>query len=492
MRNGWIIFLVIIILSTTLNAQVLTHREIYDTMEVGQKQLIEKVVTGNLFNNSDTAEVHQFMGWIDTTSNIEQWIGQWAIYPCKKINRLFIQGDTIHHQDVLYYVSGNPVLELREINNIDSAYQIKRYLPVFVGEDSVEVAFSSVILPLNSNECGDTSVLVANEMDYAWSSFGVNYLYHRFGKSKAVKGIGEVMYLDSVVNDQTPNWAYHLEKRNQLLFQRGTEQCAVDDIVLKDSIEQEGLCHEAIYNFAIGDEFIYRNQSGSHNGMGGWNTSTSYEYIKITDKQENADQYIYTYDAHNWSNSYDYWSMDLQMIRPRTGCIDPAYLGQKNLFVSYDSLCDLPVWDWNWEEQLWEVLYSKAEGYGIGLGRTNSYSYQMNYSQSNKLIAFRKNGIACGDWMEMSIPRDHRIEDWKVFPTLTRDQVHFVIPDNVKGVTVQISDQFGRLLESYQEGNFYGGEIKTLNFSQYPDGLYFLSLGVDGVLQETHRVVKIQ
>jgi hypothetical protein len=487
-----IAFVFTLMLSISMSAQVLTQRDIYDSMEVGQKQLIEKEISGNLYNYSDTAEVHQFMGWIDTTSNIDQWIGQWAIYPCKKIHRFFIQGDTTHHQDVLYYVSGNPVMELRQINNINGPYQIKRHLPVFVGEDSVETAFSSVIWPLNSNECGDTSVLVANEMDYSWSSFGVNYLYHRFGESEAVEGIGEVMYLDSVVNDQTPNWAYHQEKRNQLLFQRGNEQCVVGDIVLKDSIAQEGLCHEAIYNFAIGDEFIYRNQSGSHNGMGGWSTSTSYEYIKITDKQENSDQYIYTYDAHNWSNSDDYWSMDLQMTLPRTGCIDPAYWGQKNLHVSYDSLCELPVWDWSWNDQLGQTLYSKAEGYGIGLGKTFTYSYQMNYSQSNKLIDFRKNGIACGDWMEMSIQRDQRIEDWTVFPTLTRDEVHFVIPDNAKGVTVQVSDQFGRLLESHQAGNFNGGEINTLNFSQNPDGLYFLSLWVDGVIQGTHRVIKIQ
>jgi hypothetical protein len=332
----------------------------------------------------------------------------------------------------------------------------------------------------------------------------------RYSASKAKQGVGEVWYMDSIPNDNIQMSAYpkYYEKREQILFEDSNGQCVDEAIVFKESIAEEGLALNDIYNFSIGDEFIYSTGSGSHDGLGGWHSCHGYEYIIITDKQESVNQYTYTYNLHRWgtcgsssggdSSSYDEWVMNLTNVYNKIGFLDPSLneIDGNPMGVLYDTLCNQQTWKWSWEswdfKDTWGNYSSNSVGYGIGLGRIKNTHNEMNYSNSRILIDFRKSGLACGDWMEMSIQRDQRIEDWTVFPTLTRDEVHFVIPDNAKGVTLQVSDQFGRLLESHQAGNFNGGEINTLNFSQNPDGLYFLSLWVDGVLQGTRRVIKIQ
>lgn len=86
-------FVISLLTMVSINAQNLTKREVYQSLEMGQKQLIHKTISSywdySLY--ADTVEVHQFLGWLDTVTTPGVWVGEWAVFPCKKYSETSIK-----------------------------------------------------------------------------------------------------------------------------------------------------------------------------------------------------------------------------------------------------------------------------------------------------------------------------------------------------------------------------------------------------------------
>jgi len=479
----------------SLKAQTLTKREVYQSMEIGQRQLIHKTISSywNYTLNADTMEVHQFLGWLDTISTPGVWVGEWAVFPCRKILRSIDQGNGTQISDVLYFIAGDATNETHTITHIDSAIT-PTYYALSDLTDAVLLDSTSEFLIGDPTSCLDSLSKVTKQINF----FGISTTGNsRFTSSEMKRGVGEVMYSDSIPNSNVQWAALHeyIEKREQVLFENSNGQCADESIVLKESMADEGLTLYDINNFSVGDEFIYALSDGSHDMMGGWNSTSSYSYIKITAKQETATDFIYTYDKHDWSDNGNQWYMNLEMALSKVGHIDPTlssvtYL-PGGMQVFYDSLCHMPTWHWYWDETISDVWYQRSEGYGKGLGHINSYTYQMNYSHSMQLVDFRKNGMACGDWMEMSVEKEGGQSAWGIFPTLVSNEVYLVGPTDVGNVQYQIHDQWGRMLESAYFPDVSGYQPHTLHLLNFVPGVYFISLLKDREVLTTQRLVKL-
>jgi hypothetical protein len=496
MRKMILSFVISLLTMVSINAQNLTKREVYQSLEMGQKQLIHKTISSywdySLY--ADTVEVHQFLGWLDTVTTPGVWVGEWAVFPCKKIFRNINQGNGSSISDVLYFIAGNAANEIRTISDIDSLYDITYHAFNDISE-AILIDSTSEFWIGDTDACIDSITKVNKQIQY----FGLSTSGEpRYTSSETKRGVGEVMYRDSIPNSNPQLFSFpeYSEKREQILFEDSHGQCSDEAVVFKESIADEGLTLYDINNFDVGDEFIYSESYGSHDMMGGWSTSTSYSYVKITAKQETSNEFIYTYDKHVWSDAGDQWNMNLEMNLSKLGHIDPTlssvtYL-PNGMTVFYDSLCHLPTWNWSWDEYLWDTWYQRSEGYGKGLGHINSYTYQMNYSHSLQLVDFRKNGMACGDWMEMSVAKEEGQKSWRVFPTLVSNEVDVISPSGFRNVQYQIHDQWGRILESEYLLIDSEQQQNTLSFLNYPSGVYFLSFLAEGDVQSIQRVIKLQ
>ncbi len=503
MKNLSILFLLLIFLDfpSTVDGQGIALRDVYENFEVGQKQVIRKTLNQS-WQISDTVEVHEFLGWMDTVSTPGQWIGEWSITPCKHYQRHFSNGS----QDMLYYKVGNAVTEVRMIQNIDSTYQgimhSVLYDPWYC--DSL-LTFNLPLEETNDpNFCNRSSTYLEGLIQYACDfGAGVN-TDDRYLKSKLVVGMGEVMRLDSIEDDLGTLGTYYSEHWDQLIFRDGQEECTLPGLEYRDDIAEEGMSFQEIYNFEVGDEFIYGVGSGSHNGMGGWYSCSGYEYIIITGKQESANQYTYTYNQHRWGtcgnsgsgqvSGYDEWNMDLSVTHDKVGFCDPAVypLNFAPLVVHYDTLCDRPRWDWSWDYTNSSGMFSSnSEGYGIGLGKIVDHHSEMNYSTSKNLIDFRKNGVACGDWIDMSVEEPNWESKWSIQPTIVDDRVTVVGVENIEQLEIRLMDASGRWVEYPYHKTLQGSEDLQLAVSNLKDGLYFIALFQNGTPLGSRRMIKL-
>ena len=503
MKNLSLLFFALMILDfpSRMDGQDITLRDVYENFEVGQRQVIQRTLTES-WQVWDTVEVHEFLGWIDTVSNPGQWIGEWSITPCRYYQRHFSNGS----QDMLYYKTGNAVNEIRIIQNIDSAFQSIQYSGLY--DPWYCDSLSTFNPPLNETSdpqfCDQPSTFLEGHIQYSCDfGSGIVNTDDRYLKSQLIVGMGEVMRLDSIEDDPGTIGTYYSDHWNQLVFTDSQEVCALPGLVYREDIAEEGMSIQEIYNFAVGDEFIYNTGSGSHDGMGGWYSCDGYEYIIITDKQESVNEYTYTYNKHRWgtcgsssggqSSSYDDWTMNLTSAFNKTGFMDPVMYPMTfgPMVVHYDTLCNRPRWDWSWDyTDPWGMYSSNSEGYGIGLGQIISSHYEMNYSTSRNLIDFRKNGVACGDWMTMSVEEPSLELNWSIQPTLAMDWVNIMGVQNTEQIEIRIVDALGRMVETPLNKALAGNSNVQLDFSNLKQGLYFITLFQNGMAWGSRKMIK--
>ena len=467
--------LLIIFYKTTLHAQTLTNRDVYGSLKTNDVMIMQPQ---NILCAVCEPVLQQpyrlvFNGWDDTSNVPGIWYGSYSqYYDCTRLAVIDSPGGIV--DTVVYYSFNNTM-------------QPTATIPLII--NGIDSNYNPLTTPLRKNFISNIDYSCGSNAQEIVYSTGNNGNISYYTKITGAEGLGDIAYCDSTdFNNGNTNSTI----TSQMIYFGNNDTCYKNGFNYVNNINSVGLSLSEVYDFEVGDEFLYSYYYGSHGGGGLWYSSTDYEYIKITAKTVIADSLIYTVDKryvdydNNGGIISDTFMQGQRKVYANTGYINIYFPEDINTFSFSDDRYLIKEKNCNSSQIRWAYttneVYPLNEqfAYAKGLGQTwYESSRSSQYSSRNTLVYYKKNSATCGDFIPLNNENAKmETDNFRLYPTVTTDvfllkannynceHCYFTI-HNVNGKIVNNRE----IIVSKNDADTYQFQINNL-----PNGIYFLNI----------------
>ena len=460
---------ILFILKMEGKCQNVTNRSVYGHFQDGYDLFYEVKTKGcNTCDFNYNQPYHMvFQGWTDTVTWPGTWIGSFKKSIAKSIRLINEFQDT-----TTYFAHFLPADEID--------------IPLIVqGIDSLYGPLTNSIVE-ERQLVSDTGLCYLNGRSVIYSDLNNHFMRYDGRVSR-----GDVEICDSTLSGF--GVSFTIDK--QVIFKESstTSHCNTQDYLYKGSIDSIGFLKAEVYDFQIGDEFLFSHYNGTHSPNGTWNSDTDFEKWIITDRiQTGMDSILYlvTYRFLDYDYNgqllkdtiiYSYplpiaidGFIELEFPDPT---ITTSYLPQNVNTVWIKENCGIPELSWNTNYSFLNQNYSIIEefSYGKGIGRSGYYKSQSTqYETRSSLVYFKKGGLECGQNISLGGVNENRTRAIGIYPTIVQSTLFVSIENLNPKTTIVIFNELGQLVDQEKRIISKGDKYLEIDLSSYTQGNYFI------------------
>ncbi len=355
-------------------------------------------------------------------------------------------------------------------------------LKVKMSDDKVKPSPCPIIInPSNFNYCYDSI-----KTDYG----GRKTLKHEYNPNLAgltkehyAQGLGRPLLYYSGPDGQYNEISLKYYNKNGLTWGN------FDSTIAKERIKIKPLTVREVYDFDLGDVFIYEHMEFSPPIFGKF--TTRYERRTVLSKtiSTNGDSIIYTFKSESafkdslskvttrmdTAKVIDLDSLALYKVKP-----NPTGLFRTYASDTYSVYCTDRRQNWRFLVcECFDYSYSQSVGQGIGIINLNA-----NFPASSSLIYFKKGSETCGTPIDFPVGINT--------PSVSTPKITLSPNPTSDILTIDTDIIFNKLRIINTNGQLVSEEknVQSINTAQLPNGIYFLQVFEGSILRGVMKFVK--